>query len=140
MERYLLKRSTVFLTILGISVLLVGAGLVLTFPSQTFFSDSYTAKLYLDLGFISGYPLGDYFISFISPGYEQIQYVQYPITSVNYFGGFLASNSPVNVTAFGILGFPYGEPLFEVDNTFLATYFTGLYSNPLASRGLMLLV
>lgn len=41
-----MKRSTVFLAILGISVLLIGEGFVLAFPSQTFFSDSYTANQY----------------------------------------------------------------------------------------------
>jgi hypothetical protein len=135
-----LKGSTALLTILGISFLLIGVGLVLTLPSQTAFPDSYPASQPPYTLFGSAYSVGGYFIMYIPPGSVAVQLVGYPLTSLNYFGGFIASNNPVDVGVFGLFDFSLGTPLVEVNNTLLATYFTALYSNPLAFGGVILTV
>ncbi|MEX2724498.1 MAG: hypothetical protein Q6367_011435, partial [Candidatus Freyarchaeota archaeon] len=131
-----MKGSTVLLMILGISILLIGGGLFITQPNQTFFTNNYPARDY-PLGILTfGYSFGDYFFIYMAPGSQTMQFIFYPLTTFNYFGGFLISNNAVNVEVFGISDL--STPLIQISNTHLATYFSELYTKPSALGALIL--
>ncbi|MFB0560156.1 MAG: hypothetical protein ACETWM_02805 [Candidatus Lokiarchaeia archaeon] len=120
-----MKGSTIFLTILGISILLLGAGLVFTLPSQTIFPNNYLAQISpVTLGGFE-FQVGDFFVIYMLPDSQVLQFIPYPLTSLNYFGGFIASNNPVNIAVYGISNLG-GTPLIEINNALLAAYFSDL--------------
>lgn len=122
--------------VLGISILLIGSGLFITQPNQTFFTNNYPARD-TPLGILAfGYSFGDYFFIYMAPGSQAMQFIFYPLTTLNYFGGFLTSNNAVNIKVFGL--FDLGTPLIQIGNTRLATYFSDLYAKPSAFGGVVL--
>lgn len=120
-----MKGSTIFLTILGISLLLLGVGLVFTLPGQTVFPNNYPAQIPpITLGGFE-FQVGDFFVIYMLPDSQALQFISYPLTSLNYFGGFFASNNPVNIAVYGISDLS-GTPLIEINNALLAAYFSDL--------------
>lgn len=120
-----MKGTTIFLTTLGISLLLLGVGLVFTLPSQTVFLNNYPAQIFpLPIGGFE-FQVGDFFVIYIQPDSQVLQFIYYPLTSINYFGGFIASKNPVNIAVYGISDWG-GTPLIEINNALLAAYFSAL--------------
>ncbi len=131
-----MKGSTVLLMILGISILLIGGGLFVTLPNQTFFTNNYPAQN-APFGILAfGYSFGEYFFIYMTPASQAMQFIFYPLTTLNYFGGFLTSNNAVNIKVFGLLDL--NTPLIQISNTHLATYFSELYTKPSALGGVIL--
>ncbi len=141
-----MRLSTALLVGLGILVLFVGLGSVVALPAQVLFSDNYPARDYTALQTGLGYPaswytfyVGDAFVLCVPSGAEVVQVFSNPRSSLNYLGGFLASDGPVNVSIRGVWEF-YGAPLVEMKNVVFASYFTDLYSNPSAFAYVALVV
>lgn len=132
-----MKGSTVFLIILGFGLILVGAGLVSTLPSQSLFMNNYPVQY--SPGPWPTWYVGDTFITFVPPDFLAMQIVLNPFPSLNYFGGFIVASGPVDVTVYGMLDF-LGTPLVQFNNILFTSYFTDLCSNPYAWLGATLVI